>query len=319
MSIQWFPGHMAKAERELRARLELVDAVFELRDARAPRATANPRLPELLGGRRRIIVLAKADQADPAVTQAWLEALRRAADAAVAVDLVRGAGLGPLYAALERLGRDVAARRRARGLLPRPPRAMVVGVPNVGKSTFINRLAGRRAAKVGDRPGVTRGLVWIRARGGVELLDTPGLLWPKLDDPEGALLLAALGAVAEHRFQAEAVAAFLYRRLADLKPAALLARYGAVLSAGGPSAPASAGEDEPGVALEGDPLSGGTALGGGAFGAAGLPEPAVFLARLAAARGLLRPGGAADAAAAAELFLREVRSGALGPVSFEAP
>ncbi|MBE3595494.1 MAG: ribosome biogenesis GTPase YlqF [Hydrogenibacillus sp.] len=280
MTIQWYPGHMAKAERELKERLSLVDVVLELRDARAPRATANPRLSAIVGDKPRLIVLAKADLAERSLTEAWMGAFRREGTRALAVDLKGGRGLTALVRALAAAGKTVAERRSQKGFLARAARAMVVGIPNVGKSSLINRLAGRRAARVGDRPGVTRSLTWIKTSAGIELLDTPGLLWPKLDDPDVACLLAVLGAVAEHRLTPREVAMYAFDVLSEKAPEVLARRYGAWSAE-------TDGER--------------------------------FFERLAEARGLLRGGGEKDVEAAYALFLREIRGGKLGPITWERP
>lgn len=270
---------MVRARRQVAQALRLVDVVVEVRDARAPAASANPDLAELAGRKPRVVVLARADLADPDVTGAWLRHLAAQGFRAVAADAARGTGVGEVVAEIRRLYEPVAESQRARGRLRRPARVMVVGMPNVGKSSLLNRLAGGRRARVGEKPGVTRGLQWVRA-GELELLDAPGILVPRFVDPRAGYVLAALGIVREEVVDLPRVAAALLPELARLAPGAVRERFG----------------------LEGPPAG---------------PEEA--LEQVARFRGLLRPGGLPDPDRAAALVLRELREGRLGRLTLERP
>ncbi|MDR3207640.1 MAG: ribosome biogenesis GTPase YlqF [Oscillospiraceae bacterium] len=225
MTIQWFPGHMAKTRRLIEEHVKLTDAVCEVVDARIPRASRNPELPALIGGKPRLIILNRADQADPAQTAAWAVAFRAEGLASVATDCRSGAGVAQVVPAVKVLLKERLDTLAARGQAGRPLRLLIAGIPNAGKSSLINRLAGRRAAPVEDRPGVTRGRQWYALPGGVDLLDTPGVLWPKFEDPEIGLLLAFTGAVKDDVLDIEELAALLMERLAALSPKALTDRY----------------------------------------------------------------------------------------------
>lgn len=208
MSIQWFPGHMAKARRLLGEQLKVVDVVIELADARLPLSSRNPILKELLGNKSRLLLLNKIDLADEEWAERWLNVLRQDA-AALTVSAATGQGFRRIFPELERLASGQMAKLAAKGVRPRSMRVMVVGIPNIGKSTFINQLSGSAKAKTGNKPGVTRGNQWIRIHEKVELLDTPGLLWPKFEDPEVGLKLAATGAIKDEVFNQEELAEWL--------------------------------------------------------------------------------------------------------------
>lgn len=216
--INWFPGHIAKARRELSERLKLCDLVLELVDARIPASTQLE--SRLLGGKPRIVVVTKADLAAPRATRMWLD--RLATDGpAIALDARSGKGLSELKRSMAGIAAQVQQRMAARGRLPRPARTMVLGAPNVGKSSLINRLAGRKAANVADKAGVTRAPQWIRLGKELELLDTPGLVPPKLEDQTAALRLALLGSIPPEAFDPREVAAAGIEELAMLAPSAL--------------------------------------------------------------------------------------------------
>ncbi|CAA7602706.1 ribosome biogenesis GTP-binding protein YlqF [Acididesulfobacillus acetoxydans] len=208
MSIQWFPGHMAKTKRLLTEQLQWVDAVVELADARIPASSRNPVLAELLGNKPRLLLLNKTDLAEEVWTKRWLESLRGQGPA-FGISAVSGRGLGRITPELAKLTAERASRLAGKGLRPRPIRVMVVGIPNIGKSSLINQMAGGSKAKTGDKPGITRGNQWIRIHDKIELLDTPGLLWPKFEDPEVGRKLAATGAVRDEVFDAEELAVWL--------------------------------------------------------------------------------------------------------------
>ncbi|MBE3594777.1 MAG: ribosome biogenesis GTPase YlqF [Candidatus Carbobacillus altaicus] len=227
MDIQWFPGHMAKAEREMRERLALVDLIFEMLDARAPRASHNPLLERLGKHKPRLIVLNKADLAESHITRAWTEYFKRRGWTALPIDAKSGKGTDKL-GDLSRKAVESASKGSKLDMLRarRPLRVMVVGIPNVGKSSLINRLAHKRVAEVGDRPGVTRTLSWIKTRQGFDLLDSPGVLWPKFESRETAFKLAAIGSISSERFDALEVATYLLAWFVKYRPQALKARYG---------------------------------------------------------------------------------------------
>lgn len=272
--INWFPGHMNKARRELAVAMRQVDVVIEMLDARLPWSSQNPLLAKLRGDRPCLRLLAKADLADPEVTRAWVEAFRD--DEGVRVlpfDAARRADL----AKVRDLCRKLAPQRRGAG---KTVRVIVVGIPNAGKSTLINGLIGRRSAKVGDRPAVTRGQQRFHVDAFLSVSDTPGVLWPRLDDQTVALKLAASGAIRETAFEPADVAEFALELLARRYPALLAERY------------------------ELDTLpEGGAAL----------------LEAVGRRRGLLERGGGIDRERAAEVVLRELQRGQIGRISFESP
>lgn len=217
MSIQWFPGHMAKAKRLVQESLKLVDVVIELLDARIPHSSRNPLINEILGPKPRLVVLNKADLADPDLTQEWLKWYKKQGFPPLAVDSLRRQGVARVPAMVREYGKHAAFKPIVR--------CMVVGVPNVGKSFFINALAGRKVTRTGDRPGITRGRQWVNLGRGVELLDTPGVLWPKFEDRLVAFKLAATGAIKEEVYDVKEVAAWLAQWLMQYYPGSLKNRY----------------------------------------------------------------------------------------------
>ena len=264
---------MARARRLLKEDLALVDVVLEVVEARAPLSSRNPELAKMMAGRRAgMLVLNKSDLAEPPATKAWLDYWRKTGLAVLAVEAKTGKGIEEAEALLKQMA---AGRRNKR----RAVRAMVIGIPNVGKSSVLNRLLGRSGARTGDLPGVTRGRQWVRLPGDLEVLDTPGILWPGMGDPEVSFRMAALGAISEDIFEREEVAARLLRFLLERKPEALRQRYGE----------GTAGEDW--STLEG----------------------------IARRRGLLLPGGAPHLEKAATLLLKEFRQGRLGRYTLELP
>ncbi|MCL2105496.1 MAG: ribosome biogenesis GTPase YlqF [Oscillospiraceae bacterium] len=291
--VQWFPGHMARTRRQIKESLPLVDAVAELRDARAPESSRNPELDKLIGGKPRIVLLNKCDLADPGATACWLRRLRREGCFALAVDCRSGKGLQEFPAEVRKALAALLLAREARGMAGKSVRLMVVGIPNTGKSSFINRMAGRSRAEAADRPGVTRRSQWFAAgripdgKGGgitLELLDTPGVLWPKFDDPAVGDRLAFLGSVKEEILDGEALALRLLEILRDAYPARLRERY-------------RLAEDEEALALW---------------------EPWRLLEQIARRRGMLISGGEADLARASSALMDDLRSGKLGKITFDA-
>jgi len=225
MTIQWFPGHMTKAQRMIEENLKLVDAVCEILDARIPRSSRNPDIDRLAGAKPRLVVLNRCDLADPAVTQRWRRAFESQGLAILETDAKSGKGVKEFASAVRRLLADRLRELEAKGQTGRALRVMILGIPNVGKSTFINKVAGRRAAIAGDKPGVTRGKQWIRIDAGLELLDTPGILWPRFDSQEVGEHLAITNAIKAEVLDRETLAANFMLRLRALYPDALRERY----------------------------------------------------------------------------------------------
>ncbi|MBC6164297.1 ribosome biogenesis GTPase YlqF [Listeria booriae] len=218
MTIQWFPGHMAKARREVTEKLKLVDVIFELVDARIPYSSSNPMLEEIIHQKKRVIILNKADTADEKVTQEWIEHFADRGLPAVAVNAQEGKGMHKIERAAEALMAEKFERQRSRGMKPRAIRAMILGIPNVGKSTLINRLVKKNIAKTGNKPGVTKAQQWIKVGKTLELLDTPGILWPKFEDQRVGYKLALTGAIKDDLLHMEEVAGFGLRFLEEHYP-----------------------------------------------------------------------------------------------------
>lgn len=278
LNIQWFPGHMTKAKRQMEEHLKMVDMVIELRDARIPDASKNPLIDELTAHKPRLILLSKKDKADPQISAAWIAALEKAEVKAMAVDLLHEKLEKRITAAAQELMKAKIERMKRRGMRPRAIRAMVVGVPNVGKSTLINALAHRRAAVTGDRPGVTKALQWVKVGKILELLDTPGVLWPKFEDEEAALRLAVTGAIRDEILPLEEVAFWAMEYLQQHQPQLLQERYGITLS----------------------------------------ERPYDNLLEIGRKRGYLM-NGEVDEKRLITAFLREIRDGKIGAVSWEHP
>lgn len=278
--IQWFPGHMAKARRVLQENASLVDVILEIVDARCPKASSNADLMKLVAGHARIKILNKADLASPPTTKGWVEYFRNQGELAVPLDAQKGTGAKEVVAAVRQAFAPKLADWVARGRKPRAARAMVVGMPNVGKSSAINRLAGARRTVVGDRPGVTRGKQWVRIGSDVELLDMPGILVPKFDDPHDGILLAAVGCIKEEVFDQREVAGLLLPDFWAKAQESVKERFGlTTLSV----------------------------------------EPAENLQAIGRTRGLLRTGGAVEDEKVAALVLKEFREGRLGRITLEEP
>ena len=225
MNIQWFPGHMTKAQRMIEDNIKLVDAVCEVIDARIPCASRNPDIDRLAAGKPRLVILNRADLADPELTKRWKESFERQGMAVLETDARSGKGVGGFVPAVRRLLADKLREYEAKGQSGRPLRVMILGIPNVGKSTFINKVAGRKAAAAGDKPGVTRGRQWINIDRSLDLLDTPGILWPKFDSQEVGELLAVTNAIKADVIDKETLGANFMLRLRSMYPAAIEARY----------------------------------------------------------------------------------------------
>jgi len=281
LRIQWFPGHMTKARRMISENLRLVDIVCEIIDARIPVSSRNPDLDELAGQKPRLIIMNRIDQADPAVTKLWTEYFKKQGLFTIEVECQTGSGVSGLPSAVREILKDKLEAYAKKGLKGRPVRAMVVGIPNVGKSSFINRIAKRKVAAASDKPGVTRGKQWIKIGADLELLDTPGILWPKFDSQEVAENLAFTGAIKDEILDVETLAANLMSRLRESYPQSIENRYKISLS-----------ENDSGFDL---------------------------LEKAARKRGFLVSGGDVDLERMAKILLDEFRGGLLGRISLEKP
>ena len=225
MNIQWYPGHMTKTRRQIEADLKLVDVVVEIIDARIPASSRNPDIDAICAGKPRLIVLNRADQADPAQNKAWGACFRGQGHSVLETDARSGRGINQFSAVVQGVLRDQIAKWREKGQVGRPVRAMVVGVPNVGKSTFINKVAKKKSAKASDRPGVTRGKQWVHVDQGLDLLDTPGILWPKFEDETTGMNLAFTGAVKDGIMDVETLGCHFMALLGERYPQALMDGY----------------------------------------------------------------------------------------------
>lgn len=225
MAINWFPGHMAKTRREIKENLKLVDAIIEIRDARIVRSSKNPDVDDICGNKPRIILLNKSDLSEEKVTKEWIKTLSKDNIRVLTVNCITGEGLKGIRAVINELLQEKHERMKAKGIVNITDRVMVVGIPNVGKSSFINKIAKSSIAKTGDRPGVTRSRQWIKTKIGIELMDTPGILWPKLESEETQLNLAFTGAIKDEVMDIEELALKLIERLQDQYPQKLIERY----------------------------------------------------------------------------------------------
>lgn len=225
MNIQWFPGHMTKAQRMIEENLKMVDAVCEILDARIPRSSRNPDIDRLAGDKPRLVILNRIDLADPQITARWKKYFEAQGLAILETDARSGKGVNGFAPAVRRLLAGKIREFEAKGQVGRPLRVMILGIPNVGKSTFINKVAGRKAAIAGDKPGVTRGKQWINIDAGLDLLDTPGILWPKFDSQEVGEMLAITNAIKADVLDKETLAANFMLRLRQMYPQAIKDRY----------------------------------------------------------------------------------------------
>ena len=225
MHFQWYPGHMTKAKRMMQENIKVIDLIIELLDARVPLSSRNPDIDELGKNKARLILLNKADLAEEKQNDAWMEYFKEKGFAVVKVNSKKGGGIKSIQGVIQEACKEKIERDRKRGILNRPVRAMVVGIPNVGKSTFINSLAGKACAKTGNKPGVTQGKQWIRLNTNVELLDTPGILWPKFEDQTVGLHLAFIGSIKDEILNTEELAAELIGLLLKYYPGILEEKY----------------------------------------------------------------------------------------------
>ena len=279
--IQWYPGHMTKTRRQMEEDLKLVDAVCEILDARIPYSSRNPDIASLCGQKPRLVILNRMDMADPAMTRRWGEAFRQQGLAVIATDCKSKKGVAAFQPAVRALLAEKLQRYREKGQTGRALRVMVVGIPNVGKSTFINQVSGRKGAKAENRPGVTRGKQWVNVDKELLLLDTPGILWPKFEDPQVGMMLAYTGAVKDGVLDVEELACRLAETLWRRYPDSLRQRYGIDCQA-----------DAPGWEL---------------------------LEALGRRRGFLISGGEIDLERAAKILLDEYRSCKIGRFTLEEP
>ncbi|ETP68790.1 GTPase [Planococcus glaciei] len=226
MTIQWFPGHMAKARREVTEKLKLVDIIFELVDARLPLSSRNPMIDQVIQQKPRLIILNKMDMADEVETKKWIRYFEEQGTRAVAINSLDGRGLQLVTRTSKEILAEKWDRMIAKGIKPRAIRAMIVGIPNVGKSTLINRLSKKSLAKTGNMPGVTKAQQWIKVGKEIELLDTPGILWPKFEDPETGFKLAVTGAIKDSVIQMQELAIYALKFLEERYPERLKERYG---------------------------------------------------------------------------------------------
>lgn len=277
MNVQWYPGHMTKAKRQMQEDIKLIDIIIELVDARVPLSSRNPDIDELGRNKSRLILLNKADLADERQNEGWREYFQKKGFFVVQVDSRKGTGMKTIQNTIQEACREKIERDRKRGIKNRPIRAMVVGIPNVGKSTFINSFAGKACTKTGNKPGVTKGKQWIRLNKGVELLDTPGILWPKFEDQEVGVRLALVGSVKDDILNLEELSLKLIDYVKTRYKGALKERYGA-------------DEEKPAVAV---------------------------LEEIARARGCLKKGEELDYAKAARILFDDFRGGKLGRISLE--
>ncbi|WP_404452599.1 ribosome biogenesis GTPase YlqF [Virgibacillus necropolis] len=225
MAIQWFPGHMAKARRQVEEKLKLVDFVMELVDARAPLSSQNPMLQQVLQSKPKMIILMKKDLADQRETDKWIAYFQEKDITAIAINVNNKGDIQKVIHLAKALGQEKMDKLKKKGIQPRATRAMIVGIPNVGKSTLINRLANKKAAKTGDRPGVTKQQLWIKVKKDFELLDTPGILWPKFEDEMVGLRLAALGTIKDQLLSLQDITVFVIRYFQEHYPTLLEERY----------------------------------------------------------------------------------------------
>ena len=279
MQFQWYPGHMTKAKRAMQEDLKLIDVIIELVDARVPLSSKNPDIDQLANGKSRIILMNKYDLADGERTAEWMRYYEQKGYFVTKVNSKSGAGVKSVHDVIQKACREKIERDRKRGILNRPIRAMIVGIPNVGKSTFINSFARKACTKTGNKPGVTKGKQWIRLNKNVELLDTPGILWPKFEDQSVGLRLAFIGSIKDELFNIYELSILLLEYLNENYPSAVSEFY-------------QIPEET---------------------------EPSQQLCRIAERRGCIKAGGNYDVDKAAKCLVDDFRAGKLGAISLETP
>lgn len=225
MAINWYPGHMAKTKREINERLSLIDIVFEVIDARIPKSSKNIDVDNLIKNKPRILIMTKLDLCDPVETQKWINYYESLGYKVIALDLIDNPNMNRILNETIKIKNELNAKRKEKGLKERKIRALILGIPNVGKSTLINRLVGKKATNVGNKPGITKQLEWIRINNDIELLDTPGILWPRIDDNNVALNLASMTAIKEEILDTSEVAIYIINKMLELYPENIIKRY----------------------------------------------------------------------------------------------
>ena len=278
MTIQWFPGHMAKAKKEVEEKLKFVDLVIELLDARAPLSSQNPMLQEVIRNKSKLVILMKSDLADDEVTKSWIHYFTTKNVHAISIHVNDRSDIQKVIRNVKEISKIEMEKRKKKGIQTRVIRAMIVGIPNVGKSTLINRLANKKIAKIGDRPGITRQQTWIKVKKDFELLDTPGILWPKFSDEKVGICLAALGTIKDQLLPLQDIATFVIEHLKKYYPNFLYERYK--------------------VEKHVDDMS-------------------LIFTTIGKTRGALESGGHVNNDKVAEIILRDLRTGKLGKVSLE--
>lgn len=279
MNIQWYPGHMAKTRRLIQESLKMIDIVIELLDARIPNSSSNPDMDQICGSKPRIVLLNKCDLAEESITAEWIRYYRKKGIGAMEIDSISGKNLSKIYNIVRESVKDKFERKASRGIVGQPVRAMVAGIPNVGKSSFINKISSRYAAVTGDKPGVTRSKQWIKVNKDFELMDTPGILWPKFDDEDVALNLAFTRAIKDEILDTEELAFRFIQKMSIIKPSALIDRYKIELK----------------------------------------DEPYETLLEIGRRRGCILSGGKIDSLRASTIILDDLRTGRLGKISLERP
>lgn len=279
MNYQWYPGHMTKAVRMMQENIKLIDLIIELVDARIPLSSRNPDIDKLAAGKARIVLLNKSDLADPAYNRQWVHFFENQNVHVLEINSKTGSGVKSIQGLVQEACREKIERDRRRGIVNRPVRAMVVGIPNVGKSTFINAFAGKACTRTGNKPGVTKGKQWIRLNRGLELLDTPGILWPKFEDQQVGMRLAFIGSMNDEVVIMDELACDLIRCLQQMYPQALPQRYDIC----------------------------------------GTEGPPTVLTEIAESRGCYGRGQELDLGKAAALLMEDYRSGRLGRMTLERP
>ena len=277
-SINWYPGHMAKTKREIREKLNLIDIVYEVIDARMPRSSKIVDIDDLIKNKPRLLIMTKYDLCDKNETNKFIKYYEELGYQVIPVDLMSGTNVSKIIDASEEVLKEENEKRKAKGLKPRNIRALILGVPNAGKSTLINRLVGKKSAGVGNKPGFTKSLSWIRIHKNIDLLDTPGILWPKLEDQESAHILASFSSIKEEILNEDQIASFILRKLYELYPKSLEERYGI-------------------SELDEDLIE--------------------AYDMIASRRGALTKGGVADYERVSHIILQDFKNGYFGPITFD--